>query len=175
MPYILGLDENEERAVRNERKARRNLMICNLTFVIFSIVCISVNYLGQLNNVWICQRIRPLQGIPYFLLAGVLIYSMCKVKSWLKQSPMQLYLNTKLIRLFMLVFVSYIFQYLIAYPLHVIGKQSQETISFIKSALYYTAACIVGYVILLVVQAKIISMLLKFTRVRKRFYSETNR
>ena len=46
MPYILGLDENEERAVRNEAKARRNLTICNYTFVIFSIACIVVNYLG---------------------------------------------------------------------------------------------------------------------------------
>ena len=120
MPHILGLDENEERAVRNERIARRNLMICNFTFVFFSIACILANYVGQINNVWICRRIRPLQGIPYFLLAGVLIFSMCKVKSWLKRSPVQLSLNIKMFWLFILIFISYVFQYLIAYPLHVI-------------------------------------------------------
>ena len=46
MPYILGLDEIEERAVRKEAKARRNLTTCNYLYVFVSTTCILGNYLG---------------------------------------------------------------------------------------------------------------------------------
>ena len=107
MPYILGLDEIEERAVRKEAQARRTLTCINYAFVLFVFVCIGVNYLGQIGNVWLCRHIRPLQGLPYLVLAGILIYSMCKVKALAKCVSDQLYPRRMLLLLHAFMFISY--------------------------------------------------------------------
>ena len=110
MPYILGLDELEERAERKEAQARQILKACNYAFVFFSTACIVLNYLGQIKNVWICKRIRPLQGLPYLILAGVLIYSMLKVKTLLQTvSQGKLYTKRKIFWLHALMLISYVF------------------------------------------------------------------
>ena len=60
MPYILGLVDDEERALMDERKARCKLKACNFGFVLFAVLCIGLNFWGQMEGLWICRRIRPL-------------------------------------------------------------------------------------------------------------------
>ena len=85
MPYILGLEHIEEQAIINERKARKKLNTCNIAFLLVTIVCVILNYVGQEHEVWICQQIRPLQGVPYVLLALTLSYSKARLKIWIRK------------------------------------------------------------------------------------------
>ena len=79
-----------------------------------------------MKGVWICQHVRPLQALPYATLVAVLVYSIFKVKSLFKQSYVQLNPNLKLLWFFILLLISYVFQYLIAYPLHVIHDEEES-------------------------------------------------
>ena len=107
MPYILGLVDNEEKALMDERKARRNLKVCNFSFILFVTLCIGLNFLGQMDGLWICRRIRPLQGVPYILLAGILSFSMCRVSSFTRHPVLRRFNNRKLVYLSVLIFISY--------------------------------------------------------------------
>ena len=48
MPYILGLVDDEEKALMDERKARCKLKACNFGFVLFAVLCIGLNFWGQM-------------------------------------------------------------------------------------------------------------------------------
>ena len=103
------------------------------------------------------------------MLVIVLVYSIVKVKSLFKQSYVQLNPNLKLLWFFVLLLVSYVFQYLIAYPLHVIHdeEESESSEAFARQSVYYMAACCIGYGVILIVHAIIVTMLIKFTHIRR--------
>ena len=50
---------------------------------------------------------------------------------------------------------------MIAYPLHVIHGDSDDSLEYLKVQLYYTCLCIVGYVALLLVQGILLYYLVK--------------
>ena len=60
MPYILGLEHNEEKAIINEKRTRRKLVVYNITFWLVTIVCVLLNYAGQVHGIWICRQVRLL-------------------------------------------------------------------------------------------------------------------
>ena len=145
-------------------KSRKNLILCNITFLLVTIVCTLLNYVGQVHGIWICRHIRPLQGVPYILIAGTLSYSKNKLKNWTNKPEFNNVRERKLSFLSVLIFISYFFQYMIAYPLHVINGDSEENLAFLKIQFYFTCACIVGYTVLLVVQGFLILFMVKLTR-----------
>ena len=53
---------------------------------------------------------------------------------------------------------------MIAYPLHVIHGDSEVNTNYLKTQLYFTCACIVGFTVLLVVEGMFILFMVKLTR-----------
>ena len=109
MPFILGLEENEEQAIINESQARKKIVLCNITFLLVTFVCALLNYVGQEHGIWICRYIRPLQGVPFILLVGTLSYSKDKLKKWTNRPGFNNVRERKLSFLSVLIFISYCF------------------------------------------------------------------
>ena len=53
---------------------------------------------------------------------------------------------------------------MIAYPLHTMRGDSEESLDFLKTQFYFTCACIVGFTVLLVVECMLILFMVKLTR-----------
>ena len=81
MPFILSNNEPDDVINKREKRAEFILSCTNITFVVFVILCLVADDICELTSFGdTLAKVRLFEFLPYLVLVGILIYSICRIK-----------------------------------------------------------------------------------------------
>ena len=167
MPFIL--DDTDSEDDTNEKRAQHFLTRINVSFCIFATVVIAANtvwrHIGTSSSSDLI-RLRLFDILPYLVLVGVLIYSICKIKLMVRHYDLFSTRNG-LMCFMILCFISYALNWIFILPVSWLnesideGKEGNKMVEFI-----FHIVCILFELLSTILLLLIVYLLYSFTNNR---------